>query len=141
MGFASANCQNFLHQFSCSSNSAKVFSRQSFVLCGICFLPWLVWRQLGHLSLASTAQCVIKATPIQFMDGNKLKSCRMGLTNHIWPISHYIMPLVTHTITRIKMISSLKGLNKAFRFISKFLQTIQMAIKTFPHLLKTKSSR
>ena len=35
MGFASANRQSFLRQFSCSSNSAKVFSRQSFVLYGM----------------------------------------------------------------------------------------------------------
>ena len=39
-------------------------------------------------------RCVIKATPIQFIDGNKLKSCRTGLTNHTWPLSHPIMPLV-----------------------------------------------
>ena len=38
--------------------------------------------------------CVNKATPIHFIDGKKLKSCRMGLTNHTGPISHYIMPLV-----------------------------------------------
>ena len=38
--------------------------------------------------------CVTEATPIQFIDGNKLKSCRMGLTNHTWPISHNITPLV-----------------------------------------------
>ena len=34
------------------------------------------------------------ATPIQFIDGNKLKSCKAGLTNHTWPISHHITALV-----------------------------------------------
>ena len=33
-------------------------------------------------------------TPIQFIDDNKLKSYRMGLTNHMWPMLHHIMPLV-----------------------------------------------
>ena len=52
-------------------------------------------------------RCVTKATPIQFIDGNKLKSCRMGLTNHTRPISHHITPLVInglgggHTDTHI----------------------------------------
>ena len=37
---------------------------------------------------------VTKATPIQFIDSNKLKSCRIGLANHTRPISHNITPLV-----------------------------------------------
>ena len=54
--------------------------------------------------------------PIQFIDDNKLESCRMGLTNHTQPIiSHHITPLVindlggghtnTHTNTRMKTVS------------------------------------
>ena len=35
-----------------------------------------------------------KTMPIQFINGNKLKSWRMSLINHKWPISHHIMPLV-----------------------------------------------
>ena len=41
-----------------------------------------------------TIFCATKVTPIQFIDGNKLKSCRTGLTNHTWPIPRHIMPLV-----------------------------------------------
>ena len=37
---------------------------------------------------------VTKAMAIQFINSNKLKSCKMGLTNHTWPISHHITPLV-----------------------------------------------
>ena len=54
-------------------------------------------------------RCVTKAMPIQFINGNKLKSCRMGLTNHTGPKSHYVMPLVInglgdkHTDTHIPM--------------------------------------
>ena len=56
---------------------------------------------------------VTKAMPIQFIDSNKLKSCKMGLTNHTQPISHHIMLLVidgirgghTHTAARTKIIS------------------------------------
>ena len=40
-----------------------------------------------------TMRCVTKATPFQFTDGNKLKSCRTGLTNHI------LMPLGADTQT------------------------------------------
>ena len=36
--------------------------------------------------------------PFQFIDGNILKSCRMGLTNHTWPVSHYIMSLVINAL-------------------------------------------
>ena len=48
---------------------------------------------------------------------NKLKSCRMGLTNHTWPTLHHVTPLViiglggghthihTHTDFRTKTIS------------------------------------
>ena len=42
--------------------------------------------------------CVTKAMPIQFIDDNKLKSCRTGLTNHTWPISHHIRPLVINDL-------------------------------------------
>ena len=51
--------------------------------------------------------CVTNATPIQFIDGNKLESCGMGSTNHTRPISYHIMPLVInafggrHTDTHI----------------------------------------
>ena len=56
---------------------------------------------------------VTKAMPFQFIDGNKLKTYKMGLTNHTWPISHHITPLVingftgghTHTDARTKTIS------------------------------------
>ena len=41
---------------------------------------------------------VTKAMPIPFIDCNKLKSCRMGLTNHTQPISHHIMPLVINVL-------------------------------------------
>ena len=62
-------------------------------------------------------RCVTKAMPFQFIDGNILKSCRTGLTNHTRPISHHIMQLVintlkgghtdthTHTDAQTKMIS------------------------------------
>ena len=36
--------------------------------------------------------------PIQFINGNKLKSCKTGLTNHTRPISHLIMPLVINVL-------------------------------------------
>ena len=42
--------------------------------------------------------CVTKATPIRFITGNKLKSCRMGLTNHTQPVSHHITPLVINAL-------------------------------------------
>ena len=35
--------QNFLHQFSCSSKSAKVLSHQSFVLYGSFLIPLHMW--------------------------------------------------------------------------------------------------
>ena len=54
----------------------------------------LNWCQLQHLCLACMMHCVTKATPIQFINDNKLKSCKMGLTNHTWPISHHITLLV-----------------------------------------------
>ena len=38
--------------------------------------------------------CVIKAMPISFINGKKLKSYRMSLTNHTEFISHHIMSLV-----------------------------------------------
>ena len=42
-------------------------------------------------------RCVTTAMPIQFINGNKLKSCRLGLTNHTQPIScHW---LLTHSGT------------------------------------------
>ena len=40
---------------------------------------------------------VTKAMPIQFIDGNELKSCRMGLTHHTWPILCCITPLVINS--------------------------------------------
>ena len=61
--------------------------------------------------------CVAKATPIQFIDGNKLNSFRTGLTNHTWPISYHIMLLLinvlegrhtdacTHTDMQTKMVA------------------------------------
>ena len=42
--------------------------------------------------------CVNKAMPFQFIDSNKVKSTRMGLTNHTWPISHHIVPLVINDL-------------------------------------------
>ena len=70
---------------------------------------WLVQHKLQHLCLVYMTCCVTKAMPIQFIDGNELKSCRMGLTNHTRPISHHITSLVinalkgghTHTHTYI----------------------------------------
>ena len=41
---------------------------------------------------------VIKATPIQYIDENKLKSYRTGLINHTWPISHHIPSLVINVL-------------------------------------------
>ena len=35
--------------------------------------------------------CVTKATHIHFIDGKKVKRCRVGLTNNIRSISHHIM--------------------------------------------------
>ena len=49
--------------------------------------------QLWHLCLVCMMRCVTKPMPIQFIDSNKLKSCRMGLTNHTWPMLHHITPL------------------------------------------------
>ena len=44
-------------------------------------------------------RCVTKATFLQFINGNKLKSCRTSLTNHTWPIiPHHITPLVINTL-------------------------------------------
>ena len=60
----------------------------------ICLLLWIVWHQLPHLCLECMMHCVTKATPIQFINGNKLKSCRMGSTNYTQPMSHHITPLV-----------------------------------------------
>ena len=69
-------------------------------------------------------RCVTKATLFQFIDGNILKSCRMGLTNLTKPILHHITPLVinalggghkthtethTHTDARTKVISKKPG--------------------------------
>ena len=64
------------------------------------------------VSLPGMHDTFTKATPIQFIDSNKLISCRMGLTNHTQPTSHhnFIMPLVingfrgghTHTHTRTR---------------------------------------
>ena len=42
--------------------------------------------------------CVTKDTPIPFIDSNKLKTCRTGLINHTWPISHHITPLVINAL-------------------------------------------
>ena len=42
---------------------------------------------------------VTKAMPFQFIDGNILKSCKTGLTNHTQPISHHIMPLVINALS------------------------------------------
>ena len=45
-------------------------------------------------------RCVTKTTLIIFIDGNKLKSCRMGLTNHTWPISrHWLLMADTQSHT------------------------------------------
>ena len=43
-------------------------------------------------------RCVTKAKPFKFIDGNILKSCRTGLTDHTQPISHYITPLVINAL-------------------------------------------
>ena len=64
----------------------------------ICLLLWIVRRQLQHLCLLCMMCCVTIAMPFQFIDGNILKSCRTGLTNHTQPISHHIMPLVINAI-------------------------------------------
>ena len=70
---------------------------QCIILC-IYMLAWIVWHQLQLLCLACMTRCVTKATPFQFIDGNILKSCRIGLTNHTLPISHHIMPLVINVL-------------------------------------------
>ena len=41
---------------------------------------------------------VTKVMPIQFIDGNKLKSYRRGLTNYTGPMSHHITPLVINAL-------------------------------------------
>ena len=41
---------------------------------------------------------VTKATPIHFIKGKKVKSCRAGLTNHTRSISHHITPLVINAL-------------------------------------------
>ena len=53
---------------------------------------------MDSMASTSTSLPVTKATSIQFIDGNKLKSCRTGLTNHTWPISRCIMPLVINVL-------------------------------------------
>ena len=58
-----------------------------------CSYILLVQHQLRYLHLACTTGCVTKATLIQFINSNKLKSCRTGLTIHTWPISHHITTL------------------------------------------------
>ena len=63
--------------------------------------------------MVCTMYYVTKTTPIQFIDGNKLKSCGTGLINHTQPVScHWLlMPLgaeihmQTHTDAQTKMIS------------------------------------
>ena len=45
-----------------------------------------------------TTRCVTKATPFQFIDGNILKSCRTGLTNHTQSISHHVTLLVINSL-------------------------------------------
>ena len=55
----------------------------------ICLLLWLVQCHFQHFCLACTIRCVTKAMPFQFIDGNILKSCRMGFTNHTRPISYH----------------------------------------------------
>ena len=52
------------------------------------------------LCLACIMHCVTKATPIQFINSNKLKSCRMGLSNHTQPISHHINPQIINALGR-----------------------------------------
>ena len=64
----------------------------------ICLLLWLIRCQLQHHCLVCMMHCVTKTTPIKFIDGNKLKSCRTGLTNHTRPISHHITPLVINAL-------------------------------------------
>ena len=58
------------------------------------FILWLVRHQLRHVCLACMMRCVTSAMVLQFIDDNILKSFRMGLTNHTWPISHHIRLLV-----------------------------------------------
>ena len=75
--------------------------------------------------MACTTHCITKATPIRFINDKCYikqlkaeKSRKTCLTNHTWPISHHIMPLVinahgadtqtdrqTHIDTRTKTIS------------------------------------
>ena len=87
-----------------------------------------VLRPMPAPSMASMASTLIslpgkqnalsyKAMPFLFMDSNKLKGCKTGVTNHTQPIFHQIRPLVitalvggytdahTYTNTRTKMIS------------------------------------
>ena len=64
----------------------------------ICLLPWLV--RVNYDIFAWCAQCnvLLRPRPNQFINGNKLKSCRTSLTNHTRPISHHIMPLVINAL-------------------------------------------
>ena len=70
--------------------------------------------------------CLAKATPIQFINGNKLKSCRMGLTNHTQPVSHHIMPLVInaleggHTDTQTYQRANKDNFKKSGMWFNKF---------------------
>ena len=64
----------------------------------LCLLLWLVRQQLWQLCLACMMHWVTNATPFQFIDGNILKSCRMGLIHRTQAISHYITPLVINAV-------------------------------------------
>ena len=57
--------------------------------------------QLWNLCLVCMTHCATKATPMQFIDGNKLKSHRMGLTNHTWPTRHHITSLVINGLRAV----------------------------------------
>ena len=81
-------------------------------------LLWIIWHQLRDLCLACTTRCVTVATPIKFIDGNKLKSCKTDLTNHTQLISYpwVLMPsgwthkqTDTHTDAQTKIISRNQG--------------------------------
>ena len=76
---------------------------------------------------------VTKVTPIQFIDGNKLKSYRTGLTNHTRPISHDIVPLVINGLGgrhTNRQTNTHKHTDTPTKMISKYQACVAKGLKT-----------
>ena len=90
--------------------------------------------------------CVTKATPIHFINGMQVlykatenwKSNKTYLTNHIWFISHHIMPLVInasrggHTQTHTHMHTYQHANQKQFQETRHMLAAVNLSQQTAP---------